>query len=244
MSILSSILTPIWRVLFQPRCGVCRERLAEGQHFVCTQCRFDMAMTGFQSREFNPMAQRAQSIRPQIAHASALIYYDDGGWRAMIHRMKYKGEWISAWLMGRWLGEELARSPLYADIDLVIGVPLHPRRQLSRGYNQSHYIALGVARSMGISCSSRGIRRVRYNTSQVRVERSERWRNVESLFEITNPKIFEHRRVLIVDDVYTTGATMLSCAEAILDGVPTATVSIATVAISRHEYGIDEYRQR
>lgn len=203
-----------------------------------------MAMTSYQNREFNPMAQRAQSIRPQIIHASALIFYDDGGWRSMIHRMKYKGEWLSAWLMGRWLGEELARSPLYEGIDLVVGVPLHPRRQLVRGYNQSHYIASGVARSMGAKCSSRGVKRVRYNTSQVRVRRSERWRNVEQLFRVTDPKLFEDRNILIVDDVYTTGATMLSCAEAILDAAPTAKVSIATIAISRYEFGIDERARR
>lgn len=201
-------------------------------------------MTNFQSREFNPMIQRAQSIRPQITHASALIFYDDGGWRAMIHRMKYKGEWLSAFLMGRWLGEELALSPLYSDINLVIGVPLHPRRQLTRGYNQSYYIALGVAKSMGVKCSSRGVKRVRYNTSQVHVRRSERWRNVEQLFEVTNPKLFEGSNILIVDDVYTTGATMLSCAEAILDAAPTAKVSIATIAISRYEFGIDEHARK
>lgn len=241
MSILSNIaasVRPLLRLLFANRCRVCGEQLSLGQHFICTQCRYDMPTTNFCNQHYNPMAIRVQEIRPQIVHASSLIYYG-GGWRKMIHRMKYHGEWRTAWQMGLWIGQELSRSPIYADVDLVVAVPLHPRRQLFRGYNQAQYIAEGIAHAMGIECSRRGIHRVRYNTSQVEIHRSERWRNVESLFKVTRPSHFSGRNIVVVDDVFTTGATMLSCAEALLDAVPDAKIYVTTLAISRYEFGID-----
>ncbi len=82
------------------------------------------------------------------------------------------------------------------------------------------------------------IRRTRSNSAQAKKRRHERWSNVEGLFEVVNPSLFEGRSVVLIDDVFTTGATIMSCAEAILDAAPTCRLSIATIAISYHEFGL------
>ena len=236
---ISTALRSLLSVVITPRCAACREPLTAGQRGLCTKCRLDMPLTNYSRLTANKIAVRVKSIRPEVSNATALMYYSKGYWRDMIHRFKYGGEWRSALLMGEIMGDELSQSPLYADIDLIIPIPLHPFRQLWRGYNQSYYIARGIAKRMGVESTTRGIRRIRHNSPQARSKRSERWANVESIFEVSDSKVFENRNILIVDDLFTTGATMMSCAEEILNQVPTATISIATLAVSQSDAGLD-----
>ena len=94
------------------------------------------------------MQERFWGLLP-VKHASAMLWYVEGSpWREMIHRMKYGHRWRSAYDMGRWYGTMLKQSGLYEDIDMIIPVPLHPLRQMARGYNQSAYIAEGIAKEL------------------------------------------------------------------------------------------------
>ena len=155
-------------------------------------------------------------------------------WQRIIHNFKYHGRWFFAQKMGEWLGEELRDGGNFEGIDLIIPIPLHYRRRLMRGYNQSEQLALGVGRKMGIKCDFRSVHRCTYNESQTSKSRSERWDNVEEIFEVRDAERLRGRHILLVDDVLTTGATISSCAMAILracDG--DVRISIATLAASR-----------
>ncbi len=183
------------------------------------------------------MAERVRDLRPEIVEASSLFFYiQNSTWRRLIHDMKYRDRWYHGRFLGEWLGRELANSDLYSDVEVVVAVPLHPLRILRRGYNQSDYIAKGIATKMGIQHIKGAIKRTRSNSSQAKKQHHERWDNVEGLFRVTDPKLFENRSVLLIDDVFTTGATIMSCAEAILDAAPSCRLSIATVAVSYHEF--------
>jgi ComF family protein len=136
--------------------------------------------------------------------------------------------------MGEWLGEELRESGNFGDIELVVPIPLHYRRRLRRGYNQSEQLALGVGREMGVKCDFRSVRRWQYNDSQTSKSRSERWDNVESIFEVRSADRLRGKHILLIDDVLTTGATMASCASTIIracDG--DVRISIASLSVSR-----------
>ncbi len=246
MSTLSRFLAFVWReVVLAPLslvmplcCPVCGRELGRGQRYVCTSCRLDVPLTRFSRDVDNPMALRVRSIRPEIEHATALMFYIQGGlWRSVIHRMKYQSEWRHGVEFGKWLGSELSSAPLYQDVDCVVAVPLHPIKQLCRGYNQSEYLAEGVAKAMGVEHLRGCIYRKRHNAAQVTRQRDERWSNVEDLFGVKRANRLEGRSILLVDDVFTTGATILSCAEAILDAVPNCRVWIATLAASTREFG-------
>ena len=119
-------------------------------------------------------------------------------------------------------------------------MPLHPLKRLRRGYNQSEYIAEGIAAQLGAEVDRRSVRRRRNTASQALKPRRERAGNVEGAFAVRHPERLAGRHVLLVDDVMTTGSTLLSCAAEMLRAVPDCRVSIAALAVSRLELGDKE----
>lgn len=182
------------------------------------------------------MAQHARDLQPYIRHACAMLFYDTHS-RDMIHRMKYRGEWRTAEYMGEIFGGYLSRSELYDSVDVVVPVPLHPLRRIGRGYNQSEYIASGVASKLGCAKSFGNLYRTRYTSAQARKDKVDRWEMERGLFRLRDPKCLGGKHIALVDDVYTTGATIFRCAEALHHAVPDAQISIIAVAASR-EYGV------
>ena len=141
--------------------------------------------------------------------------------------------------LGAWYGGNLADSGLYGSVDCIVPVPLHTRRLLARGYNQAAYIAEGIASRMGVPVEDRAVSRLRNNPSQTTLSSAGRWENVRDLFAVARPGALAGRHVLLVDDVVTTGSTLLSCTEALLRAVPDCRVSIAALAVSRRHFGLD-----
>ncbi len=231
---IPSLFKDLLDLIFPPSCPVCHGVLSRGQRYICTECRLTIPLTGFWLDHENVMAERVWRIRPDIQAVAALFYYvPNGGWSRLIHDFKYRGMWRHSYFLGEWLGRELSESEGYSDVDLVVAVPLHLFRRMSRGYNQSDYIVQGVAKSMNVAYHSGGVKRTRSNSAQAQKQFHERWDNVDDLFKVVDPEVFKDRHVLLVDDVFTTGATMLSCAEAILDAVPSCRLSIATLAVTQ-----------
>ncbi len=240
MSTLSNILSDMLSLFTPSECVGCGKVLVNRLDWICVECQSMMPLTGFHTDSDNPMAQRIRALNPMVVSATAQYYYiNNGRWREVIHEIKYRKGWRTAQKLGYWYGSELAEEPLYRDVDLVIGVPLHPLRLLRRGYNQSEKIAEGMAKALG-SHTKRGLlRRVRNNPSQVTTHsNAQRWENVHSLFEVRRPRELEGRHILLVDDVFTTGATLSSCIEAIQSRVPSCRISVATIAISRRNIDV------
>jgi ComF family protein len=166
-----------------------------------------------------------------VERAAAFLWYVEGSqWREAIHRFKYGNMWRTAYNLGRWYGAYLKQSGLYDDVDAVVPVPLHWWRRLTRGYNQSEYLADGIAKCLGAKVERRAIYRSRYNRTQTSRSHSERWQNVEGIFAVRNAERLQGRHILLVDDVFTTGATIMSLGETILAAAPDARLSVATLA--------------
>lgn len=123
---------------------------------------------------------------------------------------------------------KLQREGFFEGIECIIPVPLHWRRRLKRGYNQSEQLALGVSQITGLPVLTGYVRRVRNNKTQTRMSHSERIENVKDLFWVRRP--IPHLHVLLIDDVITTGATMLSFAESIVASKPGVRISILSLA--------------
>ncbi len=139
-----------------------------------------------------------------------------------------------------WYGECLAESGLYGGVDAVVPLPLHPVKRIWRGYNQSEYLAEGIAAALGVAVDRRSVRRSRYTSSQALKPHRERAGNVEGAFAVRHPERLAGRHILLVDDVMTTGSTLASCAQAIVQAVPDCRISIAVLAVSRRELGLKE----
>lgn len=239
-SIAERTFFDVLSLVFPPCCPVCGEPLEDGERFVCTACRYRIPLTGFCTEADNPMWRKFWGLVP-VERAAALFWFISGSdWRKLIHKFKYDGKWLYAERLGRWLGEELAEGGLFADVDVVVPVPLHWRKRVARGYNQSEYIAQGVARALGKPCDFRSVRRMKNNPSQAQQRKTERWENVADIFCVRRADSLRGRHVLLVDDVFTTGATVISCAEAIIAACGgDVRISVATVAVSRKELGED-----
>ena len=237
MSIFYDISTVLRDVasLFLPRtCLACGRVLLENEGSVCLACRYNMPLPNFAKRKDNPIKLLFENVL-DVESAAAMFWFVGGTeWQRIVHNFKYHGRWFFAQKMGEWMGEELLDSGNFDDIDLIVPIPLHYRRRLHRGYNQSEQLALGVGRKMGVECDFRSMRRCHYNDSQTSKSRSERWENVEEIFEVRRVEKLRGKHILLIDDVLTTGATMASCASAIVKACEgDVRISIATLTVSR-----------
>jgi len=240
MSMLKRVFSDIAGLFYPHLCAVCGDELCDGENFVCTACRFRVPLTGFCDDADNPLKRKLWGLLP-VEQASAFIWFVDGGdWRRMIHRFKYDRMWLYARRMGEWYGSSLKNSGLYDDVDAIVPVPLHLRKRLSRGYNQSEYIADGIAAALGVKVLRHSVVRRVNNPSQTERSAGERWENVEGIFAVRNADALRGKHILLVDDVFTTGATIISCGEAILNAVGDVKLSVAALAASRRGLGIDE----
>lgn len=152
--------------------------------------------------------------RPPYGRARAVFRYDDAS-RGMVLAFKHGDRTDAAPAFGRWLAR--AGAELLEDADLVVPVPLHRWRLLRRRYNQSALLALAVSRSSGVAAVPDLIRRVRATASQGGLSAGQRRRNVAGAFRVA-PRLADRvagRRVVLVDDVHTTGATLVACTGAL-----------------------------
>ena len=147
-----------------------------------------------------------------------------------MHEIKYKGEKELGEHLGKIFGADLKRS-WFDEIDAIIPVPLHSKRLKERGYNQSEWIAQGIARSMGKPLITDALIRESATQTQTKKGVYERWQNVNGIFKVINPTKIENKHILVIDDVITTGATIEACISGLIsaDGVK---VSVATLAVA------------
>jgi len=145
--------------------------------------------------------------------------------------MKYRGQKEMGYELGKIFGGELMSSSAYREIDLVVPVPLHVRKQRKRGYNQSEWIARGIAERMGKPLDTKSLYRAIESETQTRKTRYERWKNVENIFKLKSADNLKDKHILLVDDVVTTGSTLEACARVLLT-IENTKVSIATLAMA------------
>jgi ComF family protein len=152
---------------------------------------------------------------PAYARARAAVRYDDVA-RTLVHALKFQDRVDLAPAMGRWMAR--AGQPLLADADLLVPVPLHWRRGFSRRYNQSGALARAIGKQSGVPVAIDALRRIRPTAHQIGLSRAERAANVQGAFRVPPKKRGEvqGRRLVLVDDVLTSGATVDACARALL----------------------------
>jgi ComF family protein len=153
-----------------------------------------------------------------IRFIASYLYFKKGGVvQKLIHHIKYKGQKEAAKEIANWYGNQLVKECKYiANIDLIIAVPLHKDRFKQRGYNQSEWIATGLAEALGVPTHNNVLYRNHFEASQTHKSRLERWENVMSVFSVENSDLIRNKNVMLIDDVLTTGATLESCATELL----------------------------
>ncbi|MET0220148.1 MAG: ComF family protein [Tardiphaga sp.] len=167
------------------------------------------------------LSMQAIADPPAYDRARAAVRYDDVA-RTLVHQLKYHDRTDLAPTMGRWMAR--AGQELLTEADILVPVPLHWRRGFSRRFNQSGALARAISRSSGVPVSRDALRRVRPTEHQIGLSRTERASNVQGAFKVVAERRAEiqGRRVVLVDDVLTSGATTDACARALLRAKATA----------------------
>ena len=231
MNVKLGFLEDFISLLFPSLCVSCGKSLYRNEGMICTQCLYKMPKTNYHFLKDNPVSRLFWG-RINIESATACYFFDKGSrFRGLIHKMKYRGQKEIGYELGKIYGSELKESKLFNSTELIVPVPLHPKKERKRGYNQSEWVAKGIAESMGIMMNTGSVYRAVNTESQTRKGRYERWTNVENIFKISNPEDLENKHILIVDDVITTGSTLEACAYAILQLKGTK-ISCATLAMA------------
>lgn len=220
------------KALFFPRlCLACGTPLISGVDKLCVACNINLPRTGFQHLKDNE-ADKLFWGKVHIERVVPFFYYRKGSdLSKVMHKLKYESRKDVGIFMGRMVMSELQGSSFIHDIDCIVPLPLHPKREKYRGYNQSEMIALGVSQITGLPVYADGVVRSRETESQTRKSVYERWTNVEGVFILKKPELFSGKHILLIDDVLTTGATCAACASSLLT-VEGVRVSILTLAIA------------
>lgn len=161
------------------------------------------------------LSMEAIANPPAYGRARAAVRYDDVA-RTLVHALKYQDRTDLAPAMGRWMAR--AGRELLGEADVLVPVPLHWRRGWSRRYNQSGALARVIERQTGVRLKSEALRRIRPTEQQIGLSRADRASNVQGAFKVAADRKadIEGRRVVLVDDVLTSGATVDACARALL----------------------------
>ena len=226
------MITDFVRLLYPRLCGACLNSLKNSEATICSFCRLHLPQTNYHREEDNPVAKIFWG-RADIYSASSFFSFEKGGRvQNMIHRLKYKGDKEIGEFLGEWYGEKLSAAMLFKCCELILPVPLHKSKERKRGYNQSQVFAEGLSRTMHKPILSDNLQRIRATETQTKKTRFARWKNVNEIFHIHDPKAFEGRHVLLVDDVLTTGSTLEACAIKLLE-IDGCRVSVATIAYAK-----------
>jgi len=220
--------------LVYPRiCTCCGNSLWKGEEVICTLCEYHLPKTWYHLEHDNPVS-RIFWGRVRVESATSYLHFNKGNMvQHLIHHLKYKERKdVGIWL-GSHYGAFLKSSPLFRSAEAIIPVPLHRKKQLTRGFNQSEQFGIGLAYSMKIPLEGQLLYRTRISETQTRKSRYKRWENVSGIFEVRNPGKLVGRHLLLVDDVITTGATLEACVQA-LSSIPDVRISVATIATTRN----------
>lgn len=203
----------------------------EGEEAICTRCNIDMPRTNYHKVKDN-LVERMFWGRIPLERATSYFFYRKGSdFRKILHQFKYGGRKDLGAIMGRFMAAELSATGFFNGVDVIIPVPLHPAKQRARGYNQSEWIARGVAQVTGIPIDATSVVREKQTDTQTRKSAYERWENVEGIFSLRHPECFTGKHILIIDDVLTTGATTIACAD-VFGEVEGVRISVLTLAVA------------
>lgn len=231
MRYAKSYLADFVALLFPKLCSACNVTLVNNEQVLCTGCLYHLPYTHSHKHPHNLTAQQLYGKLP-VEAAYSLYHFTKGSKvQTLIHKLKYEGIQEIGLEIGRMAAKQLAENKIFNTTDLIVPVPLHRRKLLKRGYNQSTLFATGIASVLNIPVEEHNLVRISATKTQTQKSRFDRFKNVEDVFQVNNPEKLENKHILLVDDIITTGATMEACGKVLLT-IPGVKLSIATIAVA------------
>lgn len=225
------LLQQFFNIFYPNSCVMCCNSLLKNEQFLCTFCNHNLPVIELKDYEKNEISSLFYGRIP-IKKAVAFLYFRKGNTtQKLIHELKYKNNQAIGSFIGNWFGYELKKQEVFNNLDYIIPVPLHPKKEKQRGYNQVTSFGKSLSKSLEIEYIESVLCRVSSAKTQTLKSRFERFSNLSTKFLLTDTQIFENKHVLLIDDVVTTGATLEACCNELLK-TKNITISIATIALS------------
>lgn len=220
-------------ILFPRLCLACSQPITFDETFICLECQATLPETDFHLSKKNPFTERFDGRLPIETAAALFFFTKKSKTQHLIHQIKYDDKREVAFELGRCLGQKLAKQPHFQGIDYIIPVPMHPKKRILRGFNQAEVFANGLSEALQKPVELSVLKKIKMTETQTKMSRLERMRNTDDVFHVTTHSLLSDKNILIVDDVMTSGATLESCANVLLEATPSVKINFATIAFAK-----------
>ncbi len=226
---LKDFLLDVSSLIYPRVCAGCSHTLFKHEQYICNLCYVSLPKTNYHLQKENPV-QKIFYGRADVALANSFLFFQKkGSVQKMMHVLKYKGKPNVAKTLGNWYGQDLKQQNTFSMYDYIIPVPLHKKRLQKRGYNQSEYFAEGLSEILNIPVLTNVLTKTIFTETQTYKTREERVENTLASFSVENPEAIKNKKIVLVDDIITTGATTEACILQ-LKKCSTAVISVASIA--------------
>ena len=231
-SIVTGILEDFVSLFYPRYCRGCLNSLVKGEDLICTQCLLEMPKSHYHLLHDNPFYQKFKGRLPVKNVMTLFKFVKESRVQHVLHALKYKQQPEIGEMLGRVYGHDLAEADYKNSFDLIIPVPLHISRRRIRGYNQSEAFGKGLSQMLEVPCDDTCMMRAARTETQTQKTKLSRWENVSKIFHVVKCEAIAEKRILLVDDVVTTGATLEACGQALLQA-GCKELSIACIAATQ-----------
>ncbi|MEP6845443.1 MAG: ComF family protein [Panacibacter sp.] len=228
---LAQYLNNFTNLFFPHVCEGCGTDILNNNSILCATCQVQLPETEFLDSTDNPVERKFYGQLQLQAAGAAYYFTKDGMLQHLIKQLKYHGNKEIGFYLGRQLGNYLAATSRFNNVDVIIPLPLNPRKHKKRGYNQAAVIAEGISSIWPKPINTRAVERSIFTETQTHKDRISRWQSMRNVFAVTDANALSGKAILLVDDIITTGATLEACGEKILQ-LPETKLFIATVAFT------------
>lgn len=221
------MINDFFNLIFPKLCCACNKGLLKNEDIICMDCIVSLPKSNFHTDKENPVNKIFWGRVELEMATSFYLFSRKSKVQNLLHHLKYKGVKEVGSVIGKMFGFELNESEYFGGIDFIVPVPLHKNKLKKRGYNQSEWIAHGLSKSMKIPVNTDSLFRKQDSQTQTKKSRYKRWENVGEIFGLLNEEL-KGKKILLVDDVVTTGATIEACAQVLIQ--QNCKIIVATIA--------------
>ena len=226
-----TLINDFMSLIYPRHCEACGNSLFKHETYICNLCKLSLPKSNYHINNQNELSQTLAGRVPLEKSLSFYLFEKSGKVQKLLHAIKYQNQKELAQFIGELYALDLKNVKTLDDRDVIIPIPLHPKKLKSRGFNQSEWFAKGLAKILEKPLDLNSFERVHETSTQTKKKKYQRWENVEGIFNLKDKKALINKHLLLVDDVITTGATIEAAWMALKD-VEGIKVSVASIAFA------------